>query len=353
MTDTTQHQAELAQVQEELQFFMALGRQLTATLDDQEVLAIIARGVHDYLRPSHTTLYVTGGERRVYRLTEACGYTPPDDVVFSILEGCCGEVLRTGQPMHLDAEALASQEPRPEDLVMPGPLSEVLVVPILHRKRPLAALIISLDADASPLTDAHHQRLERLLEQSHMAVDRALLYRRTADLAITDDLTQLFNHRYIRQFLDMQFSPEGHPDQPLGLLFLDLDKFKAINDTHGHLAGSKALGEVAVVLSDNLRSGDVIARYGGDEFVVILPNTTIEVSLEIANRLCKAIEETVFLTEIGEAPLGASFGVAGYPQHGDNPTDLVRAADQAMYHAKASGGQQAVVYQPEFNSIDC
>jgi diguanylate cyclase (GGDEF)-like protein len=345
-TDTQTFADRLKEVEAELAFFMELGRELTATLDDRKVLEIIAKGAHTYVGPTHTTLFLTGADRRTYEVALACGYDPGSRrAPIPVLEGLSGRVLRTGQQVRLDAAALAQAHPAPPDLVMPGPLAEVMCLPILHRRKALAALVLSHSAEAGPFTADQIERLTRLLEQSRMAVDRALLYRRTADLAITDDLTQLFNHRYIHQSLELKVA-QGGKEPHLSLIFMDLDSFKAINDTHGHLAGSHALTEVAHVLTDNLRTEDIIARYGGDEFVIILPDTNLEVAMQIAERLAKSLAVTTFLPQLGGMRLTASFGVAAYPEHAASPRKLVQHADQAMYAAKALGGNRAVSYQP-------
>jgi len=340
-------EARLKEVEAELTFFMELGRELTATLDDRKVLEIIARGAHAYVRPSHTTLYLTGADRRTYEIALSCGYNPGRERrEIPILEGLAGQVLRPGRQVRLDAAELAALDPEPPDLAVPGPLADVLCLPILHRRRALAAVMLTRSREDGPFEPGQMERLTRLLEQSRMAVDRALLYRRTADLAITDDLTQLFNHRYIHQSLEIRVGRPGTEAERLSLLFMDLDSFKAINDTHGHLAGSHALTEVAHILTDNLRTEDIIARYGGDEFVVILPDTTLEVATHIAGRLARSIAATTFLPQLGGMKLTASFGVAAYPEHATTPRRLVQCADQAMYAAKAEGGNRAVVFCP-------
>ena len=116
---------------------------------------------------------------------------------------------------------------------------------------------------------------------------------------------------------------------------MDLDGFKGINDIHGHLAGSATLTEVGGILSEAVRDSDIVARYGGDEFVVVLPETPLPGALVIAERIRHSIEQRDFLKDMGiRARLSGSFGVACYPEHAQTPEALVQKADQAMYRVK-------------------
>src|SRR6185295_5809237 len=122
---------------------------------------------------------------------------------------------------------------------------------------------------------------------------------------------------------------------PLSVIFLDLDGFKGVNDQYGHLAGSRTLSEVGQILMSAVRESDVLARYGGDEFVVVLPETPSGGAMVIAERIRRAIEEHAFLEAQGlKARISASFGVATYPDHALTPEGLIQKADQAMYRVK-------------------
>jgi diguanylate cyclase (GGDEF)-like protein len=124
----------------------------------------------------------------------------------------------------------------------------------------------------------------------------------------------------------------------LSLIFLDLDYFKMVNDRYGHLMGSRVLVEVAELLIRNLRDVDIISRYGGDEFVVVLPETGLRTTQAITKRLHRAFNRHEFLSQEGlKLHLTASFGIAGFPDHARNKKDLIRLADQAMYEAKYGG----------------
>lgn len=157
-------------------------------------------------------------------------------------------------------------------------------------------------------------------------------------LSLTDDLTKLHNARYLRQYLLSEIKRARRYGTACAALFFDLDNFKIINDVHGHLVGSHVLMEMATIILSSVRDTDVVARYGGDEFVVVLPESNMEQAAFVAGRVREKIERHVFTGGRGlRLELSASFGVAGFPQHAQSPQQLIASADAAMYEAKAAG----------------
>src|SRR6185503_12309281 len=132
-----------------------------------------------------------------------------------------------------------------------------------------------------------------------IAIENAILFQRTEQLTITDDLTRLFNSRYLNLYLGREIKRCKRHGIPLSVIFLDLDGFKAVNDHNGHLAGSRTLTEVGGILSLAVRESDILARYGGDEFVAVLPETPPSGALVIAERIRKSIETHSFLKDLG------------------------------------------------------
>jgi diguanylate cyclase (GGDEF)-like protein len=161
------------------------------------------------------------------------------------------------------------------------------------------------------------------------------LFQKTRELSITDEVTPLYNVRFFHQILERELKLVDRYKSVLSLLFIDMDRFKPINDRYGHLRGSRVLREVGFLLRAAVRETDYPARYGGDEFVVILPQTDAEAAAMLAEKLRTLIEEHTFLQEEGiNAHVGASLGVATYPDEAPSKEALIRLADERMYRDK-------------------
>jgi diguanylate cyclase (GGDEF)-like protein len=209
------------------------------------------------------------------------------------------------------------------------------------RGRRIGALV-ALDRQPSqrePRLSAGMLRAVRLLlEPAAVALDNALLLKRAEALSVTDDLTHLYNSRYLNLVLRRETKRASRSGRPLSLLFIDLDGFKAVNDTHGHLFGSRALVEAAAVIRSSARETDVVARFGGDEFALVLPDTGGEGAYAVGERIRERIAAHKFLADDGlDMHLTASVGVATLPDVAASAEELVQAADKAMYQVKETG----------------
>lgn len=236
-----------------------------------------------------------------------------------------------------------------DDRVSDPAAGAVMAFPLTCRGRRVGALV-ALDREPSqrePRLAASMLRAVRLLlEPASVALDNALLLKRAEALSVTDDLTHLYNSRYLNQVLRRETKRASRSGRPLSLLFIDLDGFKAVNDTYGHLFGSRALVEAAAVIRQSARETDVVSRFGGDEFALVLPDTGGEGAFAVGERIRERIAAHEFLAADGlNIHLTGSVGVATLPDVAASSEELVQAADKAMYAVKESGknGIQAAV----------
>jgi diguanylate cyclase (GGDEF)-like protein len=180
--------------------------------------------------------------------------------------------------------------------------------------------------------------LRHALEPGAFALDNGMRMQRVEALSVTDDLTQLYNSRYLSQVLRRETKRATRGGRPLSLLFIDLDGFKSVNDKHGHLAGSAALVEAAAVIRASARETDIVARFGGDEFALVLPDTGTEGATAVGDRIRDKIAAHQFLKNRGLGiRLTVSVGVATLPDVATSAEQLIHAADGAMYWVKDHG----------------
>ncbi len=214
-------------------------------------------------------------------------------------------------------------------------IKSIICIPIKSGEKLLGIIEVFNKTTKGPFTREDFNQLIELFDRVSILIERALLYQKVEELSITDDLTKLFNTRYLNRTIEMEIQRSLRYRTSVSLIFMDIDYFKQVNDNHGHLVGSKILAEMGQLLLRNLRSVDVVVRYGGDEFVVVLPHTSPAAAAQIAERIRRAIEQSVFLEKEGYAlRITASFGVASCPESAKSKEELLRLADEAMYKVK-------------------
>jgi len=186
--------------------------------------------------------------------------------------------------------------------------------------------------------------LRKIAGQAAMVIDRITQYQHHRELSMTDELTGIFNRRYFNQRFDREMQRAERYKRPLTVVMIDIDHFKRFNDQHGHLMGDQVLQSVAALLEASVRKSDILARFGGEEFVILLPEIDKEHGRKVAEKLRRVIERADFPREETQ-PLGRltiSLGVAAFPEDAVRADELLERADRALYTAKTLGRNQVV-----------
>lgn len=256
-------------------------------------------------------------------------------------EGTGIEWVMSQRRAHIESDLVEARRFVEDEALLKAGIRSTVRLPLIAKGEAIGALCL----DSSTPRCYAERELELLVplgEQLAIAIENTRLFQETNRLAITDELTGLFNHRHFYHRLEQEFKRAQRYDRPLSLIILDFDFFKRYNDLRGHLAGDEALRLLANRLRSNTRGVDILARYGGDEFCIILPETDLRQALVQAERIRSAMERDPPLGQeltAGERTT-VSLGVACLGPNMYQVEDLVRAADQALYRSKAAGGNQ-------------
>jgi diguanylate cyclase (GGDEF)-like protein len=305
-------------------------RAVNASLEPERVAEALMARVSAWIPADGWLLVAVDGDGRT-RSMAADALTAPLE---SAAQAVGAWVMRNGE---VYSSANLSRDRRIAD----DSASAAVGFPLACRGRTIGALVAVDGAPAASMPRFAAATITALLagiEPGAIALENALRVQRAEALSVTDDLTQLYNSRFLSQVLRRETKRASRSGRPLSLLFVDLDGFKSINDRHGHLSGSRALVEAAGVIRASARETDMVARFGGDEFALILPDTGSEGAVAVGERVRDRIAAFKFLHGDGlDIHLTVSVGVATLPDVAASADALIQAADQAMYYVKEHG----------------
>jgi diguanylate cyclase (GGDEF)-like protein len=323
----------------EVSVFHELGKALTSSLQLDQVLRTIMEKINEVLHPDTWSLLLMDQDKGelFFQIATGKGAEALKDVRIKIGQGLAGWVAQTGQAVVVPDTSKDSRFFAKVDERTKMETRSIVAVPVRFRDHCLGVIELINCVGPEGFSKRDLVLLEALADYAAIAIENARHVQRIHELTITDDCTTLYNSRHLNFMLDTEIYRSHRYAFEFSLIFIDLDHFKNVNDTHGHLVGSKLLSEIGQAIKDKCRLIDLAFRYGGDEFVVLLPQTSKENAMGVAHRLHNLIRETVWLQEASlNIHITSSVGVASYPTDSRTKAELLHLADEAMYSVKNS-----------------
>ena len=321
---------------EQLMACVELGKAVTSTLDRGQILRIILNRLSQLIHALNWTLYLVDEEARELRFEVVVGLEGIDfkDIQLKIGEGLAGQVAATGEPILIRDVREDTRVDRRVDTCTGFTTRSLITLPLKLGDRVIGVLQIINPEDQELFEESYLPILLILSDFVAISINNAINHEKIEKLAVTDDVSGFYNSRYLHLKLDEIISSK----QTTSLVFLDMDNFKRIVDTYGHPMGSKVLKEVAQVIGSHLGQDDFLVRYGGDEYVMVLPGAEKKEAREKVERIHTALNETSFLVEDGhDVRVTASFGIANFPEDAQDLKGLLHSADVSMYISKDRG----------------
>ncbi len=327
----------------ELRRLLDMSSELSGSLDPRQVAAVMAGHLARAMNVDECA--ISYWDRAAGRLESLASYPVGmieefDDYYDLAAFPQTVTVLNDQITVIVDSEDPAA-DPAEVELMLRRQLRSLAMIPLVAKGQSIG--IVELYSSDRITWDEERLQLARTMaNEAAIALENARLYEDARNRADRDPLTGFFNHRFLHERLGEEVVRAQRARRPLSLLMLDLDDFKLVNDTFGHLFGDRVLTWTAEMIRATLRTSDVPARYGGDEFAIILPETDAAEAATAARRILDAFRDHAFVSEQrGSVPVGASIGVVTFPADGRTGTDLIAAADRALYQVKRGGGHDA------------
>lgn len=342
----------LEQLVKNLSLIYEIGQEVNSIIDLEKLYTKITETLKKYLRMNEFAILVFDDRREELHVRAADGFADADAVMrttFSKGEGITGLVAETGKKIYV-------KDTNKEERFLhykcekPSETSSFLSIPLVY-KGEILGVINFAKRGAGSLSYQDVRMMTLVAAQVAIAIANAKLYTRMRELSIKDELTDINNRRHFQQMLQMEWKRAVRFARNLSLIMIDVDHFKQYNDMFGHLQGDKVLKLIGGILKRNLREVDTVARFGGEEFVLLLPDTDKRGAMAVAEKVRILVESHHFVTDEYQAtrPVTISAGIACHPEDVEEIDDLIDRADIALYRAKEHGRNRIECYAPPTN----
>jgi len=330
--------AEFKRQLQQLSIFHDVAKALTSSLNLDSVLQTIMEKMAAYFQPDTWSLLMVDEDKEELYFAIAVGDAADNlkAVRLKVGEGIAGWVAKHGEPLLVPDVYNDPRFAKRIDEMTKWQTRSIICIPLASRHRVLGVIQL-INVDMKGFGDNEMLLLQALADYAAIAIDNARAVEKIQELTITDDCTGLYNARHLYKTLESEVYRSARFNYEFSVLFLDLDHFKHVNDTHGHLVGSRLLTEIGYMIKSHLRLIDYAFRYGGDEFVVLLPQTAKDSAMVVARRLRDVFRTSKFLKDQGlDINVRVSMGVATYPEDAKSAHEIIRQADEMMYSVKNS-----------------
>jgi len=292
----------------------------------------------EYFQPDTWSLLMVDEQKNELYFAIAVGTAAEalKNVRLKVGEGIAGHVAKYGEKLVVPDVRADQRFAKRIDQVTQWETQSIICIPLRAKLRVLGVIQL-VNVDMEHFGHEEQFFLQALCDYAAIAIENARAVEKIQELTITDDCTGLYNARHLYKTLETEVYRSARFGYEFSVIFIDLDHFKQVNDTHDHLIGSKLLAEIGYLIKAQLRLIDFAFRYGGDEFVVLLPQTAKDSALVVARRLRDSLRSSMFCKEEGlNLNVRASLGLATYPHDAKTPHDIIRQADEMMYLVKNS-----------------
>ena len=321
---------------QELGIFHDVAKALTSSLNLDSILQTIMEKMAEYFRPDTWSLLMVDEEKGELYFAIAVGDAAEalKTVRLKLGEGIAGWVAQHGESLLVPDVYTDPRFAKRIDEMTKWQTRSIICIPLKSKHRVLGVIQL-INVDMEGFGGNEMLLLQALADYAAIAIDNARAVEKIQELTITDDCTGLYNARHLYKTLEAEVYRSSRFGYEFSILFLDLDHFKQVNDTHGHLVGSRLLAEIGYAIKAHLRLIDYAFRYGGDEFVVLLPQTSKDSALVVARRLRDVFRTDFWLKSEGlNLNVRASMGVASFPEDAKSAHEIIRQADEMMYAVK-------------------